>query len=453
MGILKDITMGLIIGVGNTKPTFPYDYYYGIQWDSTVADSACTRLGRPELHVSLPIQSRMRRCLLNDEGKVVTYLNANDSTKTDTGANADLTGASGQVMVEIPAHYRKFEIEGTVFRCLLSEYALPGFHYVPLAYRSAYEATVDRTITSTPKLASVVNTTAAFRGGNNNSDWDNTYRSLLGKAATSISLTNFRTYARNRGEAGLNGAGWNCDVYEVQKTCYWLYVVEYANLNCQLDYNPEPTSEGYKQGGLSSGVTTLNSTKWSAYNNYYPFIPCGITNTLGNKTGVVEFTMPDEYDPGNTTNVKIPSYRGLENPFGHIWSWTDGCKCKIQSVESGGLSEFYVCSDPSKYQSTDYTDYEKRGELPRSEGYVKVLMVGEYGENMPATLGASSTTYFADYFYTNIPTSGEAQRGVLFGGYATYGARAGLSCADTLNAPSTANAHVGSRLCFLPATA
>ncbi len=35
--------------------------------------------------------------------------------------------------------------------------------------------------------------------------------------ATVISLTNFRAYARNRGNAGKNGAGWNCDVYEVQK--------------------------------------------------------------------------------------------------------------------------------------------------------------------------------------------------------------------------------------------
>ena len=30
------------------------------------------------------------------------------------------------------------------------------------------------------------------------------------------------------------------------------------------------------------------------------------------------------------------------------------------------------------------------------------MMVGEYGENMPVEVGASSTTYFADYFYTNV---------------------------------------------------
>ena len=286
--------MGIFIGIGNTKPAFPYDYYYGVQINVNVADTALTRVGRPELHVTLPVQSLMRRCLINDSGEVVTYLHPTDSTKTDTGATADLTGTTGQVMVEIPKHYRKFEFDGTIITALISLYNLPGFHEVPKMYISAYEATIDRTASSTPKLASVVNKTANFRGGNNNSAWDGTYRSLLGLPATQTSLTNFRKYARNRGEAGLNGCGWNCNLYAAQVAMYWLYVIEYANRNCQAAYNAEPTSEGYKQGGLGDGVTTLNGSKWNTYNSYYPFVPCGFTNSLGNRTGIVEFTMPDE---------------------------------------------------------------------------------------------------------------------------------------------------------------
>lgn len=78
------------------------------------------------------------------------------------------------------------------------------------------------------------------------------------------------------------------------------------------------------------------------------------------------------------------------------------------------------------------------------------MMIGEYGENMPTAVGASSTTYFADYFYTNV-VSNTGQRGVLFGGAANYGAFAGFSFASTSNAASTTAASVGSRLCFLPA--
>ena len=79
------------------------------------------------------------------------------------------------------------------------------------------------------------------------------------------------------------------------------------------------------------------------------------------------------------------------------------------------------------------------------------MMIGEYGENMPTEVGAGSTTYFADYFYTNIPASGVAQRGVLFGGGAADGAAAGLSFAFTNHTATAANASFGSRLCFIPA--
>ena len=423
--------------------------WYGIEWDSTNPSPACTRIGRKQLHVALPIQSRMRRCVLRDDGSVAYYLHDNDSTLREDGRKANLDGSDGMVMVEIPAHYRRFETVGTRYRCMLSEQPLAGFHHVPMAYRSAYEATVDRTDPAAPKLASVVNTTAAFRGGGNNPAWDGTYRSLLGRPASVVSLTNFRTYARNRGSAGMNGAGWNCDVYEIQKTCWWLYAVEYANFNSQLAYNVALTADGCRQGGLGLGVTTFSGANWSTYNGYYPFVPCGHTNVLGNKTGVVDYAMPDS-EGGVFATVSVPSYRGLENPFGHLWCWTDGCKCNMQSDAAGGLSEFFVCTDPAKFQSNDYTDYEKRGDLPRKEGYVKVMMIGEYGENMPAEVGASSTTYFADYFYTSVPSSGESQRGVLLGGLAYHGAVAGFSCANTNYAASSTHADIGSRLCFIP---
>ena len=445
--------MGLIIAAGNTKPVFPYDYYYGVKINLAVADAPVERVGRTELHQSLPIQSRMRRCILNDDGTVNYYLHPTDSTKKDSGAAAKLDGTDGMYMVELPDHYAKFEFDGNNYMPLISEYPLPGFHKVRKCYRSAVEATIDRTVASTPKLAAVCNTTAAFRGGNNNAAWDGTYRSLLGLPATATSLTNFRAYARNRGTAGLNGAGWNCDLYEAQRTTYWLFVIEYATRNCQAEFNAQPDANGYKQGGLGAGVTTLDSAKWNTLNGYYPFIPCGTTNSLGNATGVVNFTMPAEYNPGGTALVvKVPSYRGIENPFGHIWSWTDGCLCLIQSNAAGGRSIFYTCDDPALFGSTEaaLANYQERGDLPRTEGYVKTLMVGEYGENMPIAVGASSSTYFCDYFYTSIPESGQALRGVLFGGLAYNGTIAGLAYAITDYAPSNTNAYFGSRLCFIP---
>lgn len=422
--------------------------YYGVKIDTTVADPALTRVGKNELHQSLPVQSLMRRCLVNDQGKVVTYLNANDSTMTDTGAAADLTGAVGQVMVEIPEHYRKFEFDGTAIYALISLYPLPGFSKVRRIFRSAYEATVQR---STNKLASVVNKTADYRGGGNNSAWDGTYRDLCGRPATNISLTSFRTYARNRGAVGLNGVGWNCDLYEAAVNTYWLFVIEYAQLNCQAAFTAELTAEGYHKGGLGNGVT--NFPNWGTYNSNNPFVPCGQTNSLGNKTGVVDYIAPAE-DGSTFASVSVPSYRGIENPFGHLWSWTDGVLCNIQSEADGGLSKFYRANDdnPANFSSTAVDTYTQRGVLPRTESYVKQLMVGALGDIMPLAVGASSITYFCDYFYTNIPSSGTALRGVLFGGPAYYGASAGLALAITNNAPSNTNTYIGSRLCFIPET-
>ena len=69
---------------------------------------------------------------------------------------------------------------------------------------------------------------------------------------------------------------------------------------------------------------------------------------------------------------------------------------------------------------------------------------------MPLEVGAGSTTYFCDYFYTNIPASGVAERGVLIGGGAYSGANAGFVCANASNAATLTNADVGSRLCFYP---
>ena len=432
--------MGLLIGVGNTKPTFPYDYYYGVEWDITVSNPKPTRVGKMELHKELPLQNMMRNCILDDNGKVVYYLNANDSTKRDTGAAADLTGKDGMMETELPDMYVRFEMDGNKCRHLQSTQPLPGFHLWRKGYVSSVEATVQR---STNKLASVCSTDVDYRGGNNNASYDGTYRSFLGLPATSISLNDFRTKARNRGSVE-----WNCNLYRLHKMLWWLFAVEYANFNSQDTFNAALDENGYRQGGLGAGVTTWDGT-WNTFNGNNPIVPCGVTNSLGNHTGTVDYNVIGS-DGSTLKTFAVPRYRGIENPFGHIWKWTDGCKCIIQSEASGGLSKFYVCDDPAKFTASGVGNYEYRGDLPRKEGYVKALILGEDGEIMPLEVGGGSTTYFCDYFYTNIPSSGEAERGVLFGGAAYYGAPAGFVFAYTSYAPTYASANVGSRLCFDP---
>ncbi len=124
---------------------------------------------------------------------------------------------------------------------------------------------------------------------------------------------------------------------------------------------------------------------------------------------------------------------------------------RYTTAEEGNLGELYVQLDPTKYNSEIMADYTKRGLLPPSGGYIKTMITGEFGENMPATVGGASTTYFADNHYQpERPPETELIRGVSFGGLASNGANAGLSCSYTNYPVSTTHAYIGSRLCFLP---
>ena len=418
-------------------------YAYGIEFDTEISSPECTRIGNMAFHRTLPIQSNMRGCLLDDDGNVVEYLDPNDWTSNVRD------GSKGQVMVEIPTHYRKFEEEGTKRRVLLSELPLMGYHKVPKCYVSAYEATLQR---STSKLCSVANINEDYRGGNNNSSLDGQYNSFLGRPATLISRTAFRTAARKRKSGS---SEWNCYTYDVHKTLFWLFVVEYATLNSQASYNSEPTSEGYRQGGLGEGVTTLGWSNWAAFNGNFPFVPCGHTDSLGNRTGVVSYTAKND-DESISKTFDVPRYRGVENPFGHIWKWTDGCNIQVSaSQENGGtgLSKAFICHNPANFQDSNYANYSHVGNIDRVVGFIKEVLFGVGGEILPKLAGGGSTTYFCDYHNTAIPSSGEVLRGLLFGGRADDGASAGLASAHSNSAPSNSSSIIGSRLCFIPSEA
>ena len=444
---------------------------YGVEWRTDQSAPKVTRIGSAYLHKTLPIQSRIRGCLLDDNGQVVKYLNPLDWT------HEVRDGSQGQVMVELPMHYRKFETETlladgaevTVCRVKISEYPLAGYHQVPTCYVSAYEAALDRTNSGSPKLASVVNMSTAFRGGMMSStgadwsDWDGTFRTLLGRPVTGLSLNNFRTCARRRN--GNATAEWNAYTIGIHEEIYWLYLIEYANRDSQALYNAALDSNGYRQGGLGMGVTTVGGTiadggdhdgeateDWKTFNKSRPFVPCGHTDSLGNRTGVVEYAVHDDIT-GAWEDQMVPRYRGIENPFGHICKWTDGINIMIKpDTDANPTSDVYTCQDPSKFNDSNYDGYICVGQYARTKGCVKDIIFGEYGSIMPKTVGGSSTIYFCDYHYTNIP-SATTLRGVLLGGSADQWTGAGLSYAESSYAPSVTFYSFGSRLCFIPAKA
>lgn len=414
---------------------------YGVRHNYNASSPTLTRIGNLDLHRTLPVQSKMRRCILDDNGNVVYYLDRNNSVWREDGQAAVLDGTHGQVMVEIPEHYRAC-IEDTsngTYDVLISLTPFTGARKIKKTYVSAFEAVVDRTDSSNLKLSSVRNLTEAFRGGNNNAAYDGTYRSFLGMPTTAVSLTNFRTYANNRGE------NWHQYDWEAHCAIYWLFAIEYATLNSQAAFNADLDANGYHQGGLGVGVTNMNGDDWNAYNGYYPFVPCGYTLSLGDATGIVPLTFNAEQEVayGAAYTTDVPSYRGIENPFGHIFKWTDG----FLGLGDGVAQDVYVCRDKAHYASTLNDYYQKLGKYPEGTGgYPLSLVRNEYGDLFFPTMGGGSTTYFCDYNYRQVAEG--TTYGLCVGGRADYGSYAGLAYLYSDAAPSGTAAYFGSRLCW-----
>lgn len=423
-------------------------YSYGVEWDTTVADPALTRIGNPLLHKSLPIQSQYKGCVANN-GVVNYYLDPNDWSKKITGEDSVLDGTDGTVRVHTPKFYGK---SGTNVQDSNKKWVRIStikmddtWIEIPEMLIDAYRSTVDTTTSATPKAVSVVNTTAQFRGGGNRTANDtyldtDAFRSDLGKPRTNISRANMRTYATNAGSEML--------CYEYYKWIfYWAWVIEYATFNSQAAYNAELTAEGYHQGGLGDGVTTWDRTNWNNYNSYYPLTPCGYCNEFGNFTGVKDLVIPEtvvsETVTVATKTFKVPRWRGFDNPFGDIWTNLDGVI--LERTAANQPSSVYTTTDTSAFgdDNTAKGKMTVAGTEVASDGYIKAFDLGEKGEIIPSAVGGSNTTYMCDYHYCNAPST--ALRTLLVGGYANADGDAGLGYFDSTNGVDLAYANVGFR--------
>ena len=423
----------------NDIPNAESFYSYGVSWQTGSLNATLARIGNLDLHRSLPIQNKMRGCTLADNGTVNHYFK-DDWSSNEDGTPIKKDGSDGMVMIEIPEFYVKCQSKNGIDSMSISEYALNGYTLVKKQYVSAYEATVDRTKPDTLKLASVVNTTANFRGGNNDASKDEAENTQLGMPLTATSRANFRKYARNRAA----GSKWNMLDFFATNTIWLLYSIEYANWNSQLAFNEKLSNDGFKQGGLGSGVTNVTGSDWSTFNNYYPIIPCGTSDALGNKTGEVEYTLPSTFKPDNV--VKVPRYRGIENPFGHIWKNVDGVIFDIKSDSDGGTSTIYLAKTEADYGDTITEGFSELGQLPRKGGAISDTYLGTF---IPSeATGASSTTGRCDNFETNIASS--SLRTLLYGGPAASGAAAGLGACGSAHAVGASLAYYGSRLVYRP---
>lgn len=414
-------------------PDLEERYAYGVEWDTASSSPDGVRVGNMQLHRELPIQSKMRRRLLDRDGGVKEYL---DNEFSWGGSYLDYA-----VMTEIPEHWYKLYFNGTKFRMMLSEIPLPGYKHVDKFYISTYEARMYRTdnlLCSAAGASKLSDPNSInFRGGDNTAEWDDTYRSLLGCPVTNLTRDQFRQAARKR------GSGWEMYTYGAHKTLFWLFAVEYATLNSQKPFNAQKDANGFSQGGLGNGPTQM--TDWTNFNNNNPLIQCGYTNEFGNGSGEKAYVVKNASD-GTHATLMANRYRGIENPFGHIWKHTDGANIQVTTGDSG-LSILWTTNDPSNFSDTSYTGYDNKGNACRINGHVKKMLLGEDGDIIATEVGGSTSTYWCDNYYTS--TSVSRMQLVVVGGRSDDGLNAGLVDVGTTNSSGIAN-NIGSRLCFFP---
>jgi len=386
--------------------------WYGIERDNTISSPDWTRIASSpdamSLHATLPVQALFKPCVMKADKTVNYYLDPADLTKKIDGTAADLTGADGNVMSYQSSSYWKYtEKVGTVERMKFSVSRQTGAGWVEIEpqFYSAYEGRV-----VSGKLSSVSGVLPT----------------------TSTSMINFRAAAR------ANGSGFEQQWHKPYTELIHLFQLQFATNNFQKPVNYDLTVDGYCQGGLGSGITNANSSEWSAFNGYNPFVATGICNSLARHWGESSVVIANFGGAGVNRTFTSNKYLFVENIFGHIWKWVDG----VAINHLADRREAYVFDNPAQFADGTSVNARLAELLPvETGGYVKEL---NFPEILPKLIGGSYQTYYCDYFFS--PALNAGWRALISGGYAIGGVSAGAFSAYANYSAAEAVTALGARL-------
>lgn len=265
---------------------------------------------------------------------------------------------------------------------------------------------------------SVVNYQPNLRGGTNNTSYDqylgdNNFRTMLGKAASNIPLSNMRTYTQKiKGSQVLYYQIWNAIV--------WCYFIEYADFNEKKAFNSNLTSEGYHQGGLGEGLITINN--WNEYNSETPNIPIDYTLSVGNNTKLI---LKPSHSFGSFVQrqLNVPCYRGF-NIFWYGDSYINIENFISQYDSTAKKRNFYFTDNPDNF-SNDIDNKEKiiSVDVPRNT-WATNIMVGRTADLITNKTFKNSSNYIHSERWDNVGTGMHIS---TVGGNSLYGDKFGLA--------------------------
>ena len=404
--------------------TQPEDWY-GVSWSETSSNPDCTRIGNMDMHRSLPIQSMMKPFAFNCgqphfKDQYVPVKENFTSGQYSYNVNDSLSQATNDVniMIKIPEFWYTddYNFNTKTHNLKICQHAKSGWNHHKEAYVSAYELyNLNGRAISKRENIPTVNFTRA----------------------------NGRTWARANGFDG--EAKWNLYTYEEHRAICHLFLVEYATRNSQKAVNTTLTAEGFRQGGLGSGCTTGTATINGA--TTYSFIPTGSSDSLGSGSGEVTVTIQQTDSSGHNTSTitrKCNRYRGIENPFGHVWKHTDD----VISIYEGGYRTWYKSIKPEQFANNKNTSYKPLTTATFMTGYKTEIRATPTCDFFAAACtNGSESTYWCDYNWDNTDTS---EHCLLIGGCSDSGGEAGLFNLYSYGGVGHSSASIGSRLTYLP---
>ncbi len=404
--------------------------WYGVSWSETSSNPDCTRIGNMDMHRSLPIQSMMKPFVITnyrhqspenilpiDDNFSKSFYSTESNTQWEVVFSLDT-----DIMIRIPEFWYTDEYvpSSKTHNLKICPHAKPGWYHHKEAYVSAYE--LCETSPSSGKVCSAKGLIPLV----------GRTREVLRKAV--------------RGSGFDGEAKWNLYTYEEHRAICHLFLVEYATRNSQKAVNTELTPEGFRQGGLGSGCTTGTATINGAQT--WSFIPTGSSDSLGSGSGEVTVTIQQTDSSGSNTSTitrKCNRYRGIENPFGHIWKHTDD----VISVYGNGHRTWYKSVKPNQFATNKNTSYKPFcASTMASSGYKTEIKATPTCDFFATSVsGGSETTYWCDYNWDNTDTS---EHCLLIGGNSDAGGQAGLFYLSSYDGVGNSYATIGSRLTYLP---
>lgn len=403
--------------------------WYGVSWSETSSSPDCTRIGNMDMHRTLPIQSMMKGYKVTTKQGNLSYMLRkleDDWSKTIGGYygsthDNNFNGADTNIMVLIPEFWwiDDYSPSSKTHNLKICPHAKPGWNHHKEAFVGAYEGILT----------------------------NNSFYSRKGVVpSVNVTREKLRTAARNNGNA--DEYKWNIYTYNEHRAICHLFLVEYATRNSQKAVNTELTPEGFRQGGLGSGCTTGTATINGAQT--WSFIPTGSSDSLGSGSGEVTVTIQQTDQSGSNTSTitrKCNRYRGIENPFGHIWKHTDDIISKY-IVSGKGYRSWSICENPINFSTNLTTKYTPICIEPVVTGCKTEIVITPTCDFFAhACTNGSKSTYWCDYNWDNTDTS---EHCLLIGGYSDSGGGAGLFDLHSSNEVGTSAARIGSRLTYLP---